>query len=279
MTTPQIATTPYKITVGDLWNIGSLLLGQIAAIGAWIGLMLVLTSKYWLAIPYGIFLGLGVATALSLVFTKSATASRAVELILKTPGGYLLIGSVFIVAVFIWRVQPVLHVNGFSWFTAILATVLSQVPLAIRAPALTRQFIAQVFEQDWYVQVDDAMMREIYGRRLLDRVDIIEKSMMSARDAVKGRPYEADVTAVTSQVDLSVANFRRTVRMVCQSMPQYMPPAYQAAYTQLLQRLEAQLDQLDAPALTQTQSTGLTLLGEGLNDIDALHLKVGQQGK
>lgn len=248
---------------------------QLMSVVSFLGVMLVLTPRLSLAIPYAIFLGLSMSSLLSLVFTKSAITAKAVDIIIKTPGGLGIIAFSGVIAALIWHVQPVLVANGYTRLEAVAVTILAQIPLATASSVLSGRFLSRIFNERWYKMAVDAMLRELSLRRKIDRVEIIRNALKDVVDIAKDHPMEPQLRALLADVELRLKNLTKTVELLCERQPRYMPVVYHTLLARVLSHAKAKLTDQQSPALTQHDAGAATGLSSELDDIAKLHVMLG----
>jgi hypothetical protein len=208
---------------------------------AWFGVMRSLTNDLTLAIAYAMFLGLGISTVLGLVFERSAWTSKAIEILLKSPGGMLIVALTLALAGVIYLVQPVLIDSGYSPFVAIAATVLAQIPMAMYSTIFSSRFLLRVFNEQYYARALDAVFREMQAKRLLEHAQIIKNTVEDALELSKGKPFEPQLKDLLNTATLRISNMKSQIEWTCERHGAYAPPQYHKMLDEVAKELRVRL--------------------------------------
>lgn len=234
------------------WIIPSVVaLCQGTSVIAWVGVMMTLTHDPALGIPYAVFMGLSISTCLSLVFTKSARTSKAVEILLKAPGGWLIIFAFGTLTCVVYYVQPVLVKSGYTTFQALGVTLLAQVPMATTASVFSSQFIVRVFSEVYYKRAMDALVRELQARRLLEHAEIIRQTVKDMLDTSMGKPMEPQLKPLLLETELRITNMKGMIELLCVKSPTYTPPQYHKLLSEVLAETRTRLSNEGVPVILE----------------------------
>jgi hypothetical protein len=205
---------------------------QIMALVAWIAVMLTLTPRWDLAIPYAFIASFGISSLLALVFTKSAITAKAIEILFKSPGGVVIVITSSALVIFIWRVQPILVANGYMQIEAWSVTLFAQVPLAMASSFFSSQFLSRVFNEKYYQIAMDAVIREVRVTRQIELAEIIRMGLKDIIDTVGSDDKEIakQVKHLLAESELKLSNMSTMVTLLCEKRPKYMPKPYGALY-------------------------------------------------
>lgn len=207
----------------------------------WVGIMHSLTPRMELAIPYAILFGLGLGTILSFGFSKSAWTAKAVDILMKTYGGALvLVLSVLMFAV-VYLVQPLLAKDGLTAFQSIAVTLLAQMPMATFASVMSTSFLLRVFNETHYKRAMDAMIREMRAKRRIEHAQIIRTAVKDLLEVSAGKPIEGQLRDILATADLKISNMTTMVTLLCEKSPTYAPPQYHKLLSQVLEETKAKL--------------------------------------
>jgi len=213
-----------------------------------------LTSNLLLSVPTTIFIVMMTPVLLSVIFSRSALQYEAVKVLLRSPGGLVIVGVALSLGYFLWLIQPVLWANGYSIFDAVASTILVQIPLSARIVLFTGPQIRRIFSEVWYTKALDALEREVRIKRQLEAAALIQKFLRSTLACTKGLPIEAQMKDVMSNVDLRVGNMQRAVKATCDDGHIYGSPLYGMLYDAVKSHLE---EATSPPVTDPPRATGI----------------------
>ena len=244
-----------------------ILIMQVLSVAVMTNVMLTLTSRLALAVPYALILQVLFGGICSLIFTRRALSSYAVAVVAQTPGGWAAGAVLLIISLVLWKLQPVLIHSGYTPTQAITMSVVAPLMFSLTTQIFSAQLLSRVLSNQWMRLVMDAAMRQDTLLHYIEQTELLQRLLIDIDEMTRGTAVRSEIVPYFEEPTLQAEMMTALLIRLCSRQASYMSPVY----TQLLSSTKDTI-QRRFPFAQQRQLTDnrVSDIGQPMADANAM---------